>query len=209
MNRILLVRHGQTLWNIEEIFRGRADIELDGTGIRQAELLANYLKDREIGTVYSSPLRRARRTAEIVAAPHRVEVRPLPGLIDLDFGKWQGLSVKEVAHKYPELYATWLQHPEQVIMPGGEGLEDVRARAIEVVNRTIGDTGTAVLVSHRVVIKVLICALLGLDNSRFWNIRIDTCGMTTFAYSDSRFVLVEHNNTAFLNPLYPAPRPDF
>jgi len=69
--------------------------------------------------------------------------------------------------------------------------------------------GTVVLVSHRVVNKVLICALLGLDDSHFWNIRQDMCGTTTFIYEDGRFVLTEHNNTAYLQPLKQAPLGDF
>ena len=69
--------------------------------------------------------------------------------------------------------------------------------------------GTVVLVSHRVVNKVLICALLGLDNSHFWNIRLDTCGITTFTHENGRFVLTEHNNTSYLKPLHKAPLSDF
>jgi len=69
--------------------------------------------------------------------------------------------------------------------------------------------GTVVLVSHRVVNKVLICALLGLDNSHFWNIRQDTCGMTTFACENGRFILTKHNDTSHLRPLPQAQLSDF
>ena len=69
--------------------------------------------------------------------------------------------------------------------------------------------GTVVLVSHRVVNKVLICALLGLDNSHFWNIRQDTCGITTFTYENERFILAKHNDTSFLKPLQKARLGDF
>ena len=69
--------------------------------------------------------------------------------------------------------------------------------------------GTVVLVSHRVVNKVLICALLGLDNSHFWNIKQDTGGTTTFAYQKGRFILTKHNDTSYLRPLQEAPLSDF
>ena len=69
--------------------------------------------------------------------------------------------------------------------------------------------GTVILVSHRVVNKVLICALLGLDDSHFWNIRQDTCGITTFTYENERFILTEHNNTSYLKPIQKAPLSDF
>ena len=86
-------------------------------------------------------------------------------------------------------------------MPKGESLDDVRERVTSLVNRIVAKhEGTVALVSHRVVGKVLICALLGLDNSRFWNIRLDTCGITTFFYQDNSFILeaASHNWWKFL-----------
>ena len=95
-------------------------------------------------------------------------------------------------------------------MEAGESLNDVSQRAISVVNEVVTRyQGTVVLVSHRVVNKVLICALLKLDNSHCWNISQDTCGMTTFAYENERFILTEHNNTSYLKPIEKAPLTDF
>ena len=160
--------------------------------------------------VYSSPLKRALKTAEMIAGYHKLDVEIAPGLIDFDFGEWQGLPHQEVKDKYKELYAEWVKNPRQVKMPSGESLGDVRKRAIGVVNNIIVKYGgTVVLMSHRVVNKVLICALLGLDNSHFWNIRLDTCGITTFAYENEQFILTEHNNTSYLKPLQQAPLSDF
>ncbi len=207
---IILARHGETEWNKEEVFRGTVDVALNETGIRQAQLLAEYLSDARIEAVYSSPLKRALKTAEAIAGYHRLEVKTAPGLIDLDFGEWQGLPHREVRDKYAELYQEWANNPGRVTMPGGESLNDVRKRAAGVVDEVIaGYEGTVVLVSHRVVNKVLICALLGLDNSHFWNIRQDTCAITTFGYENGRFVLAGHNNTSYLKPLGAAPLADF
>ncbi len=167
MTEIILARHGETGWNVEEIFRGRIDIELSETGRKQAELLAKYLSEVKIEAIYSSPLKRALRTAEIIASYRQLEVEIAPGLIDLDFGQWQGLSVQEVKEKYEELFIKWVNSPHRVKIPGGESLNDIRKRAIGVVDEVIAKyEGTVILVSHRVVNKVLICALLGLDNSR-------------------------------------------
>ena len=210
MTEIILARHGETEWNVAEIFRGRADIELGETGIRQAELLAEYLGQVKIEAIYSSPLKRAIRTAELIASHHKLEVEIAPGLIDFDYGQWQGLPHQEVKDKYRELYAEWVSHPEQVKIPGGESLNDIRERAVSVVDEVIARYGgTVVLVAHRVVNKVLICALLGLDNSHFWNIRQDTAGITTFTYENERFVLTEHNNTSYLKPLQKTKLSDF
>ena len=210
MTEIILVRHGETEWNVQEIFRGRIDIELNETGIKQAELLAEYLSQVQIEAVYSSPLKRALRTAKAIASYHSLDVETVPGLIDLDYGEWQGLSHQEVKDSYKQLYAEWIRSPHRVKMPGGESLEDVRKRAMSVVNTVVAKyKGTVVLVSHRVVNKVLICALLGLDNSHFWNIKQDTCGITTFTYENERFILTKHNDTSYLKPIQKALPSDF
>ncbi len=210
MIKIILARHGETEWNVEEIFRGKIDIELNETGIKQAELLAEYLRVVKIEAIYSSPLKRALKTAEVIASRHKLDVQIAPGLFDLDFGEWQGLPSQEVRKKYRELYAEWTRNPHHVKMPGGESLNDVRERALGVVDEVIARyEGTVILVSHRVVNKVLICALLGLDNSHFWQIRQDTCGITTFIYENGQFILTEHNNTSFLRPLQKVSLSDF
>jgi len=210
MTEIILARHGETEWNVKEVFRGRIDIELNQTGIKQAELLAEYLSDLKLDAIYSSPLTRALNTAEMIASYHKLDVEIAPGLIDFDYGKWQGLPHQEVKDKYKELYAEWIKNPHQLKIPAGESLDEVRKRAISVVGNIIAKyEGTVVLVSHRVVNKVLICALLGLDNSYFWNIRQDTCGITTFIYENERFILTEHNNTSYLKPLHKPPLSDF
>jgi probable phosphoglycerate mutase len=208
MTEIILARHGETKWNVEEVFRGRTDVELNQTGIKQAELLAEYLSKHKIDAIYSSPLKRAVKTAEIIAGYHGLDIEVAPGLIDFDCGDWHGLLRQEVQDKYKELYDLWVNHPDKVKIPGGESLNDVGERAISVLDDVIAKHGgTVILVAHRVVNKVLICALLGLDNSHFWNIRQDICGITTFVHENGQFILTEHNNTSFLTRH--APRSDF
>jgi len=210
MTEIILARHGETEWNVEEIFRGRIDIELNETGMKQAALLAKYLSHLKLETIYSSPLKRALKTAEMIAGYHKLGVETAPGLIDFNYGAWQGLAHQEVKDKYKELYMKWADSPDQVRIPSGESLEDVRTRALGVVNDVVAKyEGTVALISHRVVNKVLICALLGLDNSHFWNIKQDTSGITTFTYEKERFILTEHNNTSYLKPLHYATPSDF
>jgi broad specificity phosphatase PhoE len=210
MTEIILARHGETEWNVAEVFRGQIDIDLNETGVKQAELLSGYLSTSAIAAVYSSPLKRALKTAEIIAQPHKIKVDVEPDLIDFNFGKWQGLSHQEVKEKYRDLYATWITHPEQVRMPDGEALEDVSKRVIRVRNKVIENhRGTVVIVGHRVVNKVMICTLLGLDNSHFWKIRQDTCGISIFSYLNEQFILTKHNDTSFLRPVAGTPLRDF
>ena len=104
MTRFILVRHGQTEWNRVERVRGRADLSLDETGKRQAEAAALRPKGEQIAAIYSSPLRRALQTAEPIAKQLKLTVQPLQGLIDIDFGSWQGLSAEEATGQDSQLF---------------------------------------------------------------------------------------------------------
>jgi len=210
MTKLILARHGETAWNVEKIYRGRADVNLDEVGVKQAELLGKYLSNWKLEAIYSSPLKRALDTANIIARYQKIGVHIAEGLIDFDYGKWQSLSEQEVKKIYTTLHNEWNNNPHKVKMPGGESLEDVRRRAIEVVDDVLSKyQGSVVLVSHRVVNKVLICSLLGLDNSHFWNINLDVGGITIFDYVDGRFVLIRHNDTSHLRELQKSVLGDF
>lgn len=210
MTTIMLIRHGDTDWNVGEIFRGRADVELNEAGVRQAQLLARYLEGVPMEAVYSSPLKRALRTAEIVAAPHGLDVIASQELVDFHFGAWQGMSHDAVRDEFKALYYEWLKNPHRVRILGGETLDEVKRRAGRLINEVIAtNEGTVALVSHRAIHKVLICSLLGLDNSHFWDIELDTCGVTTFVHVDGRFILKKHNDTSFLRSMNRGVQTDF
>ena len=176
MTTIYLVRHGQTAWNREEVFRGRADIPLNETGRKEALLTGECLKKVKASAIYSSPLSRAVETAEAISRYQGKEVLISDGLIDIDFGRWQGVSHEEVKERFGDLYRQWKDSPHLVKFPGGESLEDVRKRVLRGIDEILPDHGdeTLVMVSHRVVNKTLLCGLLGLDNSHFWQIGQDT-----------------------------------
>ena len=133
---IYLVRHGQTAWNKEEVFRGRTDIPLDETGLREAELAAEYFRPIHLQAIYSSPLSRARQTAQKIAQIHALEAQPLDGIIDMSFGSWEGQSLREVEEKDGVRYRQWRDEPHLVKLPGGETLEEVRARAMAALDRS-------------------------------------------------------------------------
>jgi len=202
VKELIIVRHGETEWNRKEIFRGRMDVPLDEVGVRQAELLGEHLACLKISAVYSSPLRRAVDTAGMITRHHNLTAQLSENLIDIDYGRWQGLSREDVKNTHRELYTEWIEHPDKVKFPDGESLEDIRQRVLAFLNEALPKhEGRMVVVSHRVVNKVLICALLGLGNSHFWNIRQDVGAMTVFAYENNRFTLTKHNDTSHLIPL--------
>jgi broad specificity phosphatase PhoE len=203
MTSVYLVRHGQTAWNKEEIFRGRTDVPLDQTGLIQAELAGQYFKGMEIHAIYSSPLSRAWQTAQKIAQIHQLKVEPLEGIIDMSFGDWEGHAHQEIRQMDNETYRQWIDSPHMVKLPGGESLDDVRGRtmaALEEVLRKHSEK-TLVLVSHRVVCKVLICSILGLDNSHFWQIAQDTTAINLIQYKKGKYILSLMNETCHLKAL--------
>ena len=137
MSRVYLVRHGQTAWNVGEIFRGRADIPLDQTGKQEVHLAGEALKHETLQAVYSSPLSRSMETAENIAKFHDIAVTPLDAIIDISYGEWEGLDNEVVRQKYPELHTLWLNEPHKVRFPGGESLDKVRSRTLAALEELI------------------------------------------------------------------------
>jgi broad specificity phosphatase PhoE len=205
MTRIYLVRHGQTEWNRELRFRGRADIPLDENGRKQASAIADALMDKGINAIYTSPLRRSIQTARPVAVVFHLEIEKLQGFIDINYGEWEGLGYDEVRQRYANLYHKWEEQPDLVKFPNGESLEEVKRRSVaafmEVLEKNSGSS--ILIIPHRVINKVLICALLGLSNAHFWSIRQDTGCINVIEYSNSRFVLVSMNDTCHMRGIIP------
>ena len=202
MNTVYLVRHGQTAWNREEVFRGRADIPLNETGRVEVLLTGQYLRGVSVDSIYSSPLSRALETAEAIARYQGTEVQILGGLIDIDFGGWQGVSHEVVKGRYGKLYRQWKDAPHLVRFPEGESLEEVRERALGAIHDVVRDHSdeNLIMVSHRVVNKIVICGLLGLDNSHFWQIGQDTGCINVLEFGEG-FTLRCLNDTSHLRSI--------
>jgi broad specificity phosphatase PhoE len=200
MTQVYLVRHGQTAWNAELIFRGRRDIELNERGHREASAIAGALRDKNLDAIYASPLTRALETARPLAALLHREITPVQGLTDISYGDWEGVAYQEIKTRYPDILATWEQEPELVRFPHGETLDEVRERSYGVLRELAEKHAneSILIVSHRVVNKVLLCAALGLSTAHFWNIKQDTGCINVLEYSSQRFVLCLLNDTSHL-----------
>ncbi|MCL5256256.1 MAG: histidine phosphatase family protein [Chloroflexi bacterium] len=201
MKEIILVRHGQTEWNRVERFRGRRDIDLNDRGRGQARLVARRLSEQyKVSVVYASPLKRTFETAGQIARMTGAELTVENDLIDLNFGEVEGLAPAEVEEKYPGVYHSWLERPQEVAFPGGESLADVRQRVTRVL-RAVAELereGAAVLVSHRVPCKLAVCIAIGIDNSHFWQIEQENGGISLLAPWDDRFTVRFVNDTCHL-----------
>jgi broad specificity phosphatase PhoE len=204
MTRIILIRHGQTLWNQAERIRGQVDIPLDEVGLAQADVTAKRVAEKwEPAAVYSSPLRRAVQTAQPIATMLGVEVWPDPGFNDISFGQWQGLSPQEVTQRWPELASVWLQEPHMVTFPDGESLDVVRDRSAVALQRVIKrhPGRTTAIVGHTALNRVLLCTVLGIDNSNYWRIGQDTCAINVFEWREGVFYIEALNDTCHLQTL--------
>ena len=211
MTQIILVRHGRTPWNKDKIFRGTVDIPLDEVGKQEASLAGEWLKGETIQAAYASPLSRAMDTARAIAQHHGVPVQELPGLIDINYGDWQGVPLAEVKVKYVDLYRQWETVPQTVRFPNGETLDEVRARALAAVDEvmTLNPDKTILLAAHRAVNKVLIAAFLGIDNSHYWRIGQDTTAINRFAGVGNTWHIQLVNDTCHLRSMSRGPYVDF
>jgi broad specificity phosphatase PhoE len=203
VTRILLIRHGQTEWNRQEIFRGRTDIPLNETGIEQARVLAERLAGERLSAIYCSPLSRAAVTAQILGSPRGLHPQAMDTLTDMNYGAWEGLQHAQVKDRYPALYALWMTEPHLVRPPGGETLAEVRERALAGLRTIVAAApeATVVVVSHRVVTKLLLCAALGIGDEGFWRIRQDTCCVNIVEWGVDRPSVVLLNDTCHLREI--------
>jgi probable phosphoglycerate mutase len=198
---MILVRHGQTEWNRVERFRGRAEVPLNETGLVQAQVTGRRVAlEWHPVAVYSSPLSRAVKTAEAIAQHLGLPVYNHPGLIDIDYGQWQGLTPDEAKEQWPGIYHAWYHAPHTALIPGGETLDEVQRRALAAVKEVEARHGdqTVALVGHTVINRLILLGVLGLGNDRFWRLRQDTCALNLFEAESGDYTLVSFNDTCHL-----------
>jgi broad specificity phosphatase PhoE len=203
MTRLFIVRHGQTAWNKEKVFRGRVDIPLNEQGFKEAEAVAEALKHEKIAFIYSSPLSRAVQTAQPTAKMNGVEIVKLDGITDMNFGVWEGRRLEDVEKEDTDRYRLWVEKPHELAIPNGETLTQVQTRALNAVKEIVGKhpTDSVMLVSHRVVCKLLVLGLMGLGPDKFWNIQQDTACINLFTIKDGRTIMFKTNDTCHLASL--------
>ncbi|MET8650309.1 bifunctional RNase H/acid phosphatase [Nocardia aurea] len=200
--RLLLLRHGQTALSVERRYSGRGNPPLTELGREQAARAAKMLAARgDITAVVSSPLDRARETAEAAGAALGAPVRVLDGLIETDFGEWDGLTFAEAAQRDPELHARWLGDTA-VAPPGGESFDRVRER-IESVRRdlvALYPGQNVVTVSHVTPIKTLLQLALGVGPSLLYRLHLDLASLSIAEfYPDGGSSVRLVNDTSYLN----------
>lgn len=194
--RLFVIRHGETAWTRERRFAGATDIPLLESGRRQCEAVARALSPLPVAAVWSSPLARARQSAELIAAPHGRPVVVHPDFREMGFGAWEGLTRDEVAARYPSEWETWRRTPERFAAPGGEPLGAVAARVARGLTalREAHAGGTVILVTHAIVARLIVLEALGLGPERLWALDAAPASISEVEYRGD-WVTVHRVNT--------------
>jgi len=180
LSRLLLVRHGETKLNNAKRFQGHTDAELSAAGIRQAERLRNRLVNEKIGVVYSSDLRRALLTTEIISSGHKTNIVACSELREINYGKLEGLTFEEISRLHPEIAELIANFSLQLKFPGGESVEELSHRVIKFMDRLKKHAAeeTILIVAHSAPLRLLMCHLLGIELHYWRQLRLDLASLS-------------------------------
>ncbi len=198
---LYLLRHGETDWNVEQRIQGVSDTALNEVGVAQAEALACALRGCSIACVYTSPLRRARRTAEIVARALDAPLLEEAGIAELNQGELEGAAFRHLHQTHPEFMEVWQNHPAEARMPGGESLPELQERAWAAMECLLEAHESEVIaaVSHNLAIITILCNILGAELNGFRRLRQHNAAMNIVEHTPQRgWSVVTMNSLAHL-----------
>lgn len=206
--KLILVRHGQTEWNLQHRVQGRTNTALNEKGISQAKAVADYLKCRDIQAVYSGPLMRAYETARKIAGESFIEhISVLEGLTEINFGAWEGKTDKELKQHFPKHWGDWNWVMDSGLCReiGAESAAEILERAlhcIDIITNENPPEATIAVVSHTMPIKLITAHYIGLPISQIRGIRADNCSTSIIELqTNGRAMLECWNDTSYLGGL--------
>ena len=200
MSKILLVRHGRTAWHAEGRYAGTADVPLDEVGKEQVSRVVERLKSVEFADIYTSPLSRCHELAVEVARDHGQEAITDPRLGEIDLGRWDGETFKDILAKDGDILKRWTEDPTSITVPGGESLLSVQDRAMEWFAEATAahPDGIIMASSHGGPIRAIISAVLGLPLGHLFRLTVDLASITTINYKGMFSNLEELNDRCHL-----------
>jgi broad specificity phosphatase PhoE len=203
--RIVLIRHGETAHNAEQLILGQADVPLNERGLLQAQALAKTVAAggpiAAVTAVYSSPLQRAVATAMPLAETLDLPVQDEAGLIEMDVGEMDGQTFPDLQRRYPDFLRRWLSAElADVRMPGGETLREVQDRAWAAVEsiRDRHPEETVAVVTHNFVVLTTLCRVLELPLAQFRHLRHDLAAVSLVELTPQRQVVLSLNDRCHL-----------
>jgi broad specificity phosphatase PhoE len=210
---VMLMRHGETDWNREGRVMGQNPVELNARGRVQVEAAARFAQSIKPDLIISSPLVRARQSAELMAAGlGGIPIVEEPSIAEVMYGRWEGMVYHDLIHDpyYVEYRKSPLDHPT----PGGETIAQVQARGVEAVTRALSDRSGAriMFVSHGDIIRTVLCYFMGLELGHFHRLRVDNASISTIQisgkFAELKFLnLLADPAQAFLPP-FPIKKPE-
>ena len=210
MTTIYLARHGQTEWNHGvPRYGGASDIDLNETGQAQAHCLAERLKGSHLEASYSSPLKRALLTAQIIGKTLELPVVVDKGFREIHYGAWEGLTHGAILSEYADLRRRWEADPATEKPPGGETGIEVAERCLASLCRILEkrDIASFLIVSHKTVHRLILCATLGIDLTEYRRkFSLGNAALSALEYDGKNFLLALHNDKSHLQSLVPKRR---
>ena len=199
MLHLMLVRHGETEWNVQRRYQGQSDVPLSEIGNQQAESIAGRLAGQEIDAIYASDLKRAWQTAQVIAAQIGLDVISEPRLRELKFGILEGLTFEEAEEKYPEMITAWLDDfnntPERA-----ETIDMFNARIVSLLDdlKVKHDEQVVLLVGHGGSLSEILRVVLGLSPEKRWYIQMENASLSEVLIADEFVALNRLNDTCHL-----------
>ncbi len=208
VTRLALVRHAVTAQTGPLLTGRTAGVDLSDEGRRQAKALGERMATLPIAAVYASPIERTTQTAEAVAAHHGLEVQPLLGVLEADYGEWTGGKLADLAKT--DLWKTVQRAPSRATFPGGESMTAMQARMVAALEAVVADHQgeLVVVVSHADPIKAAIAHFTGLHLDQFQRIVVAPASVSVFELTSTGSALVKANDTGTLDDLVPPAEPE-
>ena len=201
--KFLLVRHGETEWNKLGRFQGQQDIALNELGLAQARETAQELAALKPTALYSSPLYRTMQVAEEISRAVGLTVIKEEGFKELRLGDLEGVTGQEMQKRWPQVHAAWRNKPATVVMPNGESLAQLQARAwgaLLKLEKYQEESDLVVVVSHNFAIRCIVAKLLGMPLAHFHRMSLSLSSICTLESNKRSRRLVCYNSTCHLSP---------
>jgi len=196
--KLILVRHGETLANRENRVQGTTDVKLSDYGRMQAEKLAESLKSEPIERIVSSPLKRAYETARAISKFHGVMIEADRDLQEMNHGDFENLTIQELREKHTSILRQWESDPASIVMPNGESLHDLQRRAWDAIEGITKSARNAIVVTHNMTIRTILCKIQDLDMLHIRKMHIDLASKTFVEFRFGKGAIVVLNDTSHL-----------
>lgn len=195
--RLLIIRHGQTEWNLKKKYCGFTNIGLNATGRKQVMQLRKTLKNYTIDKIYASDRKRAIQSAKILFSKRKIEI--VPDLKEMGFGIFEGLSYKEIMKKYGKLYSKWLNKPYSVALPKGESLKILEKRVVKAIKKivSLNKDKTIAIVCHGGVTSAFLNHIL--KTKDFWGRVTDSASLTIVEVINNKWKIILFNDISSKN----------